>query len=87
LIPNTPPYHVKKKRTALKRHCLIYVACLQKKPVYILPSLGFKLIFLIAYVIVGTFYYTSNVARMGKYASVFVATFLIDVGKDLVRDV
>lgn len=55
----------------------------KKKPVYILPSLGFKLIFLIAYVIVGTFYYTSNVARMGKYASVFVATFLIDVGVEI----
>ena len=69
--------------TALKCHCLIYVLCLQKKPVYIRPWLGFKFFYLQVLLIIDIAYSIRIVDYLGKCGIILIIMFVIKTGKDL----
>jgi hypothetical protein len=71
--------------TALKCHCLIYVLCLQKNPVYIRPCLVFRFICLLLSLIIDIGYFTVIVNYLGKSGVILIIMFVINNGKDLVH--
>jgi hypothetical protein len=70
---------------ALKCDCLIYVLCLQKNPVYILPWLGFKFFCLQLSLIIDIAYCRRIVNCLGEYGVILIIMFVTKTGKDLVR--
>ena len=71
--------------TALKCCCLTYVLCLQKKPAYIRPWLGFKFYGLQVSLIIDTAYFITIVDYLGKCGVILIIMFVIKTGKDFVR--
>ena len=76
---------MRKKCTALKCYCLIYDLCLQKKPVYILPSLVFELVCIIFSMIFNIFVSYLIVVSVGSKGLIYITIAIFMTGKDRVR--